>query len=104
MLVAVADAVFPARDEPRVDGAGRKHPVNDGNYRNRLVAAVEDASPPGAQRRALAANISDFASRLDRLDELTSKGVHDQVTDSEVRHGVIHTYLIAGEVLEVCGS
>jgi hypothetical protein len=49
--------------------------------------------------RALAAAIEDFARRLDRLDDLTQKGVHDAPTASDVDFGVIQTYLLAGEVL-----
>jgi hypothetical protein len=43
----------------------------------------------------------DVEPRLDRLDDLTQKGVHEEPTAADVDFGVIHTYLIAGEVLQL---
>jgi len=101
VLTAVADAVFPARAEPWCDGAGKEWAVGPSQYRNRLVAAVASSQIERTRRRALCASLDDFASRVDRLDELTNKGVHGQVSDAELRHAVIHTYLLAGEILEL---
>lgn len=103
VLTAVADIVYPARDEPRVDSKGVSRNVGANQYRNRILAAVE-AGGPTTHHRALAASINDFAPRLDRLDELTQKGVHEHPTVEDVDFGVIQTYLIAGEVLAVSGS
>jgi hypothetical protein len=30
--------------------------------------------------------------------------VHERVTEAEMRHGVIQTYLLAGEVLSACAD
>jgi len=100
VLEAIADHVFPPRVEPYVDANGRERPVGKSQYRNRLLAAIESAGGTTLSR-AVGATIEDMASRLDRLDELTQKGVHDEPTAADVDFGVIHTYLIAGEVLEM---
>lgn len=100
VLEAVANHVFPPRAEPYVDANGKERPVGKGQYRNRLLAAIESAGVTTLSR-AVAATIEDMASRLDRLDELTQKGVHDEPTAADVDFGVIHTYLIAGEVLQI---
>src|SRR5436305_687373 len=44
VLVEVADVVFPAQDEPWLDGQGHRRQVGVPQYRNRLAAAVERAS------------------------------------------------------------
>jgi hypothetical protein len=49
----------------------------------------------------LHANLEDVGTRLDRLNELASKGVHDEVTQEEVDLCVIQTYLFTGEVLAI---
>lgn len=98
VLTAVADLVFPAREEPYIDSQGNSRQVGSGNYRNRIVAALEQAGQ-GTFPRALRASIDDFASRLDRLDELTQKGVHGEVTVVEMEFGIVQTYLLAGEIL-----
>lgn len=100
VLTAVADIVYPASDEPYIDGKGKSRNVGGNQYRNRLVAAVEIAGST-TQHQALAAGIDEFANRLERLDELTQKGVHAKPTVEDVDFGVIHTYMIAGEVLVV---
>lgn len=98
VITAVADLVFPPRDEPYIDRQGKSRPVGSGNYRNRIVAAIEEAGQ-GTYAHALSAAVEDFASRLDRLDELTQKGVHGEVTVAEMEFGIVQTYLLAGEIL-----
>ena len=98
VLTAVADLVFPARDEPYIDGQGNEREVGPNHYRNRIIAALE-SSPSTTHVRALSATLSEFALRLDRLDDLTQLGVHGHPTVGDVEFGVIQTYLLAGEVL-----
>ena len=98
VLTAVADVVFPARDTPYVDSRGKSREVGVQHYRNRILAAI-DATESTTHHRVLVAIVEDFAGRLDRLDELTQKGVHEHPTVADVDLGVIQTYLIAGEVL-----
>jgi hypothetical protein len=98
VLMAVADLVFPARESPHTDTQGVEREVGANQYRNRLIAAIETAGTD-THSKALQGAISDFATRLDSLDELTQKGVHAQVTEREMEFGVVQTYLLAGEVL-----
>lgn len=100
VLVAVADLVFAPSKTPHIDSRGNQREVGQGNYRNRIMAAL-DQTTPGTLSKALQATIEDFASRLDRLDELTQKGVHDEVTEAEMEFGIVQTYLLAGEVLAI---
>lgn len=104
VLVAVADYVYPASPDPYVDGSGTTRPVGAGQYRNRILAAVEISTAGSTYRGALAASVEHLAQWLDRLDELTQKGVHETVSEAEMRHGVIQTYLLAGEVLFACAA
>ena len=101
VLTAVADVVFPARREPHIDGHGIEHEVGASQYRNRILAGLE-AVRTTTHGRALAASLDEFARRLERLDELTQKGVHEHPTVEDVEFGVIQTYLLAGEVLSAC--
>lgn len=95
ILVAIADLLFPARDEPHLSADGATRQVGKGQYRNRILAAVETDT----FGLALDAAIGDLAARLDRLDELSQKGVHDEVTEAEMEFGLAQTYLLAGELL-----
>jgi hypothetical protein len=104
VLVAVADYVHPPSPDPYVDGSGIERPVGAGQYRNRILAAVEVSTAGRTYRAALASSVEYLAQRLDRLDELTQKGVHETVSEAEMRHSVIQTYLLAGEVLFACAA
>ncbi|MDC7789561.1 hypothetical protein PQJ75_23655, partial [Rhodoplanes sp. TEM] len=41
LLLTVADAIFPARSEPYIDGGKKKRDVGPENYKNRLMAYLE---------------------------------------------------------------
>jgi hypothetical protein len=98
VLVAVADIVFPARNEAHVDGGGREREVGQNQYRNRLIAFIETLDQ-GALNSALIGTTAEFATRLDSLDNLTQVGVHGTASAEAVDFGVIQTYLLAGEIL-----
>lgn len=101
VLRSVADIVFPSRDQPIVDGQGKSRDVGPEQYRNRLCQFLAESSEHQTAARLLHANLEDVGTRLDRLNELASKGVHDEVTQEEVDLCVIQTYLFTGEVLAI---
>jgi len=96
VLVAVADHLYPPRDEPAIDSTGRKRLVGPGQYRNRLLMACEGSLTVD---QALTSAMADLASRLDKLDDLTHKGVHDEVSRAEMEFGLVQTYCLVGELI-----
>lgn len=100
ILVALADLVYPARQGQYVDAAGVAYQVGENNYRNRIVAGLDQylRSTAGA---SLLASLDDVANRVQKLDALSQKGVHAEVSEREMDFCVVQTYLIAGEVLDV---
>ena len=95
VLTEVADVVFPASDDPHIDGRGVEHEVGASQYLNRILAGVESSSS-ATHGRALSASLEDLVGRLDRLDDLLNKGVHADPSAEDVEFGVIQTYLLAG--------
>ncbi len=96
VLEAVADQAFPAREEPFVGTDGIAHPVKQNNYRNRLLAAYDQSRTAD---RAFGSTVADLMARLERLDDLAQKGVHDEVDEDEMEVGLVLTYLAAGELI-----
>jgi hypothetical protein len=45
--------------------------------------------------------LEEVGKRLDRLNDLGNKGVHDSTSVQELEWCVIQTYLLAGEVLQL---
>lgn len=97
----IADAVFPPRAEPFTGSDGVERQVGATQYRNRIVAAVDSQSTEG---RAFTTAASEFAIRLDRLDDLLNKGVHDDITEHEMRFGLAQTYFLCGELIRLGSS
>lgn len=90
---AVADAVFPARDEPFPVGDDQIS-VKDDKVLNRLKAyMIEQGGSPG--------RIDRLRRTVGYLYERVSKGVHDDVTPDEARFVFLHTYTTLGEILSL---
>lgn len=105
VLQAAADIVFPAQRDPWIDGTGVARSVDAANYRNRLWAFVADSmAGQRRHREVFHATLEDVGGRIDAVDNLASKGVHADVTASEVELCFIQTYILVGEVLEARAS
>ena len=101
VLGSIADVVFPAQSEPFTDSTGSARDVSTKNYRNRLFAFLDGAVAGDTAKKLLGATIEDFIDRVESLDDLSQKGVHDSVTQQEVDLCVAQTYQLAGEVLSL---
>jgi hypothetical protein len=45
--------------------------------------------------------VGDLSSRLNALDGLANKGVHDNVTQAEAETCVVWTYMLAGDIVRI---
>lgn len=98
LLMDVADSVFPASKEDWTDRKGKKRKVGVDQYKNRLLAYLVDLVGNNGNYELLDSQIEHLASRLDIIYEKTCKGVHIDVSMSEAKLAVIHTYLFVGEI------
>lgn len=100
ILKAVADIVFPPRVEPHVGGDGKERMVGSDQYKNRILAFLDQSARHSAAS-VMKATFRDIDRRLTALNDLDSKGVHGAVEQSEVDLCVVQTYLLAGELLAI---
>lgn len=101
ILKCVADVVCPASDEPIVDSKGVSHSLTDDKYLNRIAHFLEQQIMGKRFSESFHATLDDLISRIDALNDLSSKGIHIEVTAEEVEWCVIQMYLIAGEILRM---
>jgi len=101
LIKALADALYPARgDEVEgIDGIPRS--MSDDKYKNRLTEYVRINVEGKRHRQTVAQIVSDLYSRLNALDGLASKGVHDEVTQAEAETCVVWTYMLAGDIVRI---
>jgi hypothetical protein len=98
LLMTVADSLFPPRPD-RGDASGKVRKLGPEQYKNRLLAYLEDASSSdNGSQDVVVSGLEHLAARLDAIYEKTCKGVHVDVTEQEARLAVIHTYLFLGEI------
>jgi len=101
ILKSLADVLYPA-DGALIKGAdGKSREMTDDKYRNRLWQYVSERQASSTTRLLVQATLEEVGRRVDLLNELASKGVHDQVTLEEVDQCVLQTYLLAGELLRL---
>lgn len=99
ILKATADAVYPPGPPAKgIDGVERA--MGEEQYIRRLWQYASQALIGAkTRRRLLTTTLEEFGSRIDRLYDLTNKGVHEEVSSEEVDLCVIQTYLLCGEIL-----
>lgn len=95
-LKALADAVYPP-----TDAQPGGHPLTDENYKNRLIQFASERLDSERQGALITADIESVARRIDALNDLASKGVHSDVAERDLELTVVHTYLLAGELLQL---
>ncbi|WP_271508091.1 AbiTii domain-containing protein [Bradyrhizobium sp. CCBAU 11357] len=100
LLLTIADAIYPARSEPYIDGRGKSRDVGYESYKNRLLAYLEQSAASAGSRALIESGLEHLAARLDAVNSKVSKGVHVTVTEEEARLAVIHTYLFLGEIAQ----
>ncbi|MCD4847335.1 MAG: hypothetical protein K8R76_04005 [Candidatus Aegiribacteria sp.] len=98
LLMAIADSVFPAREEDWTDASGNKRRVGSEQYKNRLLAYISESYQSEGSEAIVETELHHLADRLDAIYDKTCKGVHVDVQKQEARLAVIHTYLFIGEV------
>jgi hypothetical protein len=97
MLMTLADSLFPPREQ-WIDAGGKKRNVGPDQYKNRLLAFLEEATRSRSSQEITASGLEHLAARLDAIYEKTCKGVHVEIAEQEARLAVIHTYLFVGEL------
>ena len=92
-------AVYPSRQE-KVEGAdGKVRDLSEEKYVARLWQFVSERVGGHAAGQLLQATLSDLGTRIDRVYELSCKGVHAEVSEFESNQCIIQTYLLVGDIL-----
>lgn len=94
-LEGLADELFPPREE-KLNG----RLVGQTQFINRIWAFMDDKISSSSNKE-MAKNHVDFLGQyLQSIYKLTNKGVHSSLTKTEATKAVIHTYLMAADILD----
>jgi hypothetical protein len=105
VLQDLADALFPATDEPRQKSvAGKVVTVKLGadNYINRLIAYADDSTPSERTAAIIGSQLGFLGDRLDALFQAAQKGSHSTIARrEEADRYVVYTYMVVGDLLQL---
>lgn len=101
MIKALADALYPATDETIVGIDGRTREMTSDAYRNRLLQFAIERLGHSTHGDMIKETLRSLGGRLERLVELSSKGVHDEVSRVEAETCLMWTYLTAADFLRI---
>ncbi len=101
MIKALADALYPATGDVIVGDDGRDRQMSDEAYRNRLLQFATERLGGGTYDALIKETLRSLGGRLQRLNELSSKGVHAEVDRAEAETCVMWTYLTAADFLRL---
>lgn len=101
VLHALADAVCPPRGNRPYDSQQIARDLTADKYRNRLMWFIYETCPKTTMRPLLDTDIKLMSDRLEAIDSLSGKGVHDVVSAQEAEALASHVYLMAAEILNL---
>ena len=104
VLQDLADAVFPAQNEPRsvvFDGKTKSIELGKDQYINRLIAFIGDSSESRRFSELVGSELEYIGNRLDALFKASQKGSHATVRKEEADRYVVYTYLTVGDILSL---
>lgn len=101
ILKSLSDHVNPASNREIVGIDGKKRKMSDEKYIARLWQFVADKVGSTTSGELLLTQINDFGNRIDRIYNLSCRGVHDSVSKFEVNQCVIQTYILLGDILRL---
>lgn len=93
--------LYPASNATVQGADGNVHKMTDDKWISRLCQFVSDQGSSSSATTLLATQVRSLAKRLEALNSLSSKGVHDNVSSAEVDQCMIQTYLIVGDLLRI---
>lgn len=100
-LKSMADRLYPPRSAPVMGLDGKERVLTDAMFVARLWQFVADSKATRPSKELLIAEVKEIGDRVDRLNELSSKGVHAQVTEFEVNMCILGTYSVVGAILRL---
>lgn len=101
VLHALADVVCPARSDRLRDSRGIERDLTADKYRNRLLWFIYETCPRTTTRPLVDTDIRLMSDRLEAVDSLSGKGVHDVVSAQEAEALASHVYLLTAEILNM---
>lgn len=97
---SVANYFYPPVNEEVMGLDGKFHKMGDDQYINRLGEFVNKSFIKSTSTDVLKAELHYLMVFATKINEIASKGVHNEVTKSEAKQGLLGLYLFLANVIE----
>lgn len=81
--------------------SGKEIDVSGEHYKNKLSAVIEKLQDKSANKCLVGSNILYLIDRMDTLNDLQCKGVHNEISKEDAMQCIIHTYICLGDILSL---
>lgn len=81
--------------------SGREIDVSGEHYKNKLSAVIEKLQDKSSNKCLVGSNILYLIDRMDALNDLQCKGVHNEISKEDAMQCIIHTYICLGDILSL---
>lgn len=98
-IKAVADHFYPPVTEPVRCSDGKERKLGEDQYLNRLEEYLAVTFPPSTSTELLRAEANVLISYARKLNDISSKGVHADVSAEEAKQGILGLYLFLYNVV-----
>lgn len=94
LLEGLADELYPASENNKT---GR--PLKKNQYVNRLWAFMDESIESDSNKDLAKSHVDFLGSWMEKVNKISNKGVHAEVSQIEAVKSVFHTYLVIGDLL-----
>jgi len=81
--------------------SGKEIDVSGEHYKNKLSAVIEKLQDKSTNKCLIGSNILYLIDRMDTLNDLQCKGVHNEISKEDAMQCIIHTYICLGDILSL---
>lgn len=81
--------------------SGKEIDVSGEHYKNKLSAVIEKLQDKSPNKCLVGSNILYLIDRMDTLNDLQCKGVHNEISKEDAMQCIIHTYICLGDILSL---
>lgn len=101
VLMLYANAVCPPQADPVTCSDGKRRVLTEDKYLNRISFVLFEKAGKHTHTELLNQNVEDLVKRIEKVNELYNKGVHNKVTEQETYQCVIIMYIVLGDLIRI---
>lgn len=101
MIKSLADSLYPPKDVPLKGIDGKERLLGEDQFMNRLMQFAIDRLGKSTHLKLVEETTSSLGNRLNKLNSLASKGVHQEVTLIEAESCLMWTFFLTADFLRI---